>query len=632
MEFIAVTKDGIYVMDAEDVTQGKEGTYKDGVTAEGSCVRVVAKLPSSPNAFGHCWSRDGELLASVCEEGIRLYDCNKGYTTAFTIDRVAPDVGGRSGGVRNASISPLNTHIVTYEKWDPQYLDNVHVWCLEGEQAGKRLYSTTLKGYTSGALPLHVIKWTADEAMCLEMMPGKGLIIRENGFDKEETRIIPEKSATNFELSPLNVAKSTTYVATFQPESSSVARVAVYDLTTGAKTAELHLPGKVKDCSIMWNFDGTAILVLATSDVDETGCSYFGTSYLFWLKPDSKVPVAVYGAKDGTVQDIAWSPTANEFMAIVGAPPSSVVLHDGKTSKVVSTLGRVRRNTLRWNPFGRFCAVGGFGTLAGDLDFFDRSKEETIASLRAPLTVGCTFGPDGRQFLTCTVAPRMNEGNQISMFKYTGELLFRIDYVPEVIEARHEDTGAGARTKTQALLYAASWRPLGGERKYEDRAASPPKVGKRKKGLPDASVVPAASTAGAYRPKGAEGGNSVASMMRGELPSDSARPGWDSGGSQAPTLAPMEEWEIRKIQQDAQKAEKKAEKEKKESEIQARKDLEKTGLKDHKKLAECKEKLKEMDAIKEKDWDELTEDDEAALEGEVELRAVIAELEKKCKD
>merc|ERR1719159_48390 len=167
----------------------------------------------------------------------------------------------------------------------------------------------------------------------------------------------------------------------------------------------------------------------------------------------------ICGAKEGLVQDLVWSPTKNEFAVIVGMLPATVALYDGKTGKLLSTLGSSRRNTLKWNPFGRFLAVGGFGTLPGDLDFFDRSCEETVSSLRAALTVECAWSPDGKEFLACTVAPRMNEGNQLSVYRYTGEMLFKIDFKPQFVEARHEDTGAGARTKTQALLFAASWRP-----------------------------------------------------------------------------------------------------------------------------------------------------------------------------
>merc|ERR1711920_743845 len=204
-------------------------------------------------------------------------------------------------------------------------------------------------------------------------------------------------------------------------------------------------------------------------------------------------------------------------------------------------------------PFGRFVAVGGFGTLAGDLEFYDRSKDETICSLRAALTVDCEWSPDGRSLLCATIAPRMNEGNQISIYQYTGEKLLDLPFNPDKVEGRHEDTGAGARTKTQALLFRASWRP-DGKKQYEDRPSSPPPAGqKRKKGLPDDSAA-SKPTVEAYRPRGEAAGGAVAAMMRGEI--DAPKSGGGSlskGGAEGWTTvepAPLAEWEIRKIEKE----------------------------------------------------------------------------------
>ena len=68
-------------------------------------MKVIASLPSSDNAFGHSWSSDGKLLGSVCDDGVRVYDADRAYKEVIELPKVAPDVGGRSGGVRN--LSPL---------------------------------------------------------------------------------------------------------------------------------------------------------------------------------------------------------------------------------------------------------------------------------------------------------------------------------------------------------------------------------------------------------------------------------------------------------------------------------------------------------------------------------------------
>jgi len=641
MEFLAATKDGLMIMDmmSVDPPSDVQGNYKTGKCADGSVCKVVATLPTPPNAFGHAWSTDGMFLASCCDEGIRVYDAENKYALVIELEKVAPDVGGRAGGVRNQRFSPNNNFLVTYEKWDPLYPENVHVWGLSGDVAGKRLYSCILKGYTSGALPVEIVSWTGDEKTCLELSPGRGIILRPGDLSQDQDGdakevLIAEKGAAYGVVSP-KPQKDNWHVAVFIPESGGmVARVAVYHLDNPSKpTVEVHLPSKVKDAVIKWSSEGTSLLVLASSDVDESGASYFGTTYLYWLKPESKAPVQIYGSKDGQVQDITWSPTANEFLVIVGFQPATVALHSGMTGKLTSNLGNSRRNTLKYNPHGRFVAVGGFGTLPGDLDFFDRSKEETVCSLRAALTVLCDWAPDGRHFLCATIAPRMNEGNQISIYRYTGELVCQIEYKPDQVEARHEDTGAGARTKTQALLFWSSWRP-DTSKKYEDRPATPPRAGvRRKKGLPDSTAsVPQANSAGAYRAGGAAqaaSGGLVAAMMRGEInvPTNSE----DGERWKVGEAKPLEEWEIRKMEKQRKKDMEEKEAAEKEATKQAIKGIEQAEKDKKKKLKALKEQLSKLDELKEKDWDELTEEDDKALEQEVELRQQITDLEKELK-
>merc|ERR1719265_2295944 len=129
------------------------------------------------------------MLASVSDDGVAIYDASQGYGQIFELPKVSPDVGGRAGGVRNLSFSPVKNYMVTYEKWDPKYPDNVHVWDLRPETIGERIQSSTLRGYTSGGITSEPIKWTFDESHCLELRPGEGLRVVVGGdlsLDEDE--------------------------------------------------------------------------------------------------------------------------------------------------------------------------------------------------------------------------------------------------------------------------------------------------------------------------------------------------------------------------------------------------------------------------------------------------------------
>lgn len=640
MEFVAATKDGIFVYDANAIsteddgeTNGKLPNWAEGHGIRGKRIRVVAAIPSPQHAFGHGWSADGTQLASVCSSGVRLYDATAGYTQLLEIPNSAPEdiATGGTCVARAMRFSPKGNFLVVYEKWDPKAPDNCHVWGLTGALQGQKLHTCRLNQYVSGAVHCELIQWTHDESISLELKRGEGLILCRNWHagGEEERGLIAEPHIGHVKPAPTAPAGDGGYIACYVPEAEGrTARVAVYHLgDPSVPTATVRLPAKIKECKLHWNPTGTVILALATSEVDESNASYFGSSYLYWIRADGTAQTQVYSAGDGLVQDVAWSPSveANEFMVIVGLLPATVALHSGSTGKLTTTLGVSRRNELCWNPWGRLVTVAGFGTLPGDLDVFDNSCKETVASFRAELTVGHSWAPDGKRFIACTVAPRMNEGNQLSIWRYNGDMQLKMEYkLPRV---RHEDDGAGARTATQAYLYAASWRPYPG--RFEDAPVTPRTGGKRPKGLPDEAASRPPPRA-AYR-AGGEAGSSVAAMMRGEIeaPEPSEPRGDGRGWDLAEAPKPLEPWEIKKLEKEKKKAEELKAQQEKEAERQKIKDVEKE-IKDEKKLLkQLKEEVAEIEKLEDKEWDELTEEDEAELERMVDIRARIAELEGK---
>lgn len=636
MEFVAVTKTGIHIYDAfSKKTNGLDKEDGDSKWQNAQCEPIFS-LPAatnadgyvSTNAEGYAWSSDGAFLATVDKGTVVVWDARHEYQRLCELPPV-----GSSGGTRALRFSPSGSFLTTYEKHDKDKCpENMQMWDLREMPSVKRLRSHTLKGYSSGAVPVDLIQWSSDDSVCLELVPGEGLVFLGKDLQPVEPRtVVPEPHAARFQLAPKEQSGAY-YVSCYVPEGAGRgAEVAVYHLSKPSEsTVRLALPKKLKDTTMSWNLDGSALLALASSDVDETGSSYFGTTSLFWLRPDGKGKQQICGPEDGLVQDFAWSPNANEFLVIVGMLPATVSLYEGKSGKHQVTLGKSRRNTIRWSPFGRFLVVGGFGALPGDVDFFDRSCQETVCSFRAALTVNCCWSPDGRHFLTCTTAPRMNEDNQVSIFRYTSERLLKIDFKPA-------NTGAGKKlADAAAMLFAASWRPNSTD--YKDMPATPRDGGpKRPKGLPSetAAVVSAGaaeSKVGAYRPAGARGGgaSSIAAMMRGEvdvLPAPAREERWGDT-----TKGEMTHEEIKAKLKEQKEAEKKERLAKEEAARLANEAALKTAKRsdaDEKKLERLKKELEALEGLKDKAWDELTSDDEAELEKELDLRSRIAVLEKK---
>ena len=85
------------------------------------------------------------------------------------------------------------------------------------------------------------------------------------------------------------------------------------------------------------------------------------------------------------------------------------------------------RPSRRWNPFGRFLCLAGFGNLPGDIVFYDKKADgkcKQMASVRQP-AVSCSWSPDGRYLLTATTAPRLRVDNNVRIFTYCGEWSWR---------------------------------------------------------------------------------------------------------------------------------------------------------------------------------------------------------------
>lgn len=635
MEIVAIAKDGVHIFGVPTEESEGESNQLRG--------EPVVSLPPTSGAFGYAWSHDGSKLAT-CDQGKTIvWDAEKGYKQSVEIAPV-----GESGGARALFFSPRASFLTTFEKYcKDKCPENMHVWDLRKSPNVKKLRSLELRSYASGAITADLIQWSPDEKLCLELIAGVGLVVLDSDLKADETpRSIQEPNASQFSIAPAP-QNDGYYVAMYIPEAANAwgawdltgraGEVAIYHISSTSseikKVTSQYLPRKLNSCSMNWNSDGTALLAMASSDVDESGESYFGTTSLFWIKADGKAQCRISGPEDGLVQDVQWNPVNNEFLIIIGMMPATTKLYDGKTGKLMKdgTLGTSRRNTIKWSPFGRFLCVGGFGALPGDLDFYDRPSGETMCSFRASLTVNCSWSPSGRQFLTCTTAPRMNEDNQISIWGYnTGEKVLHIPFKPNV------DVAGGGRKAADsgAMLWAASWRP-DGKGKYTDRAASPPPKGvKRVKGLP----ADVATGGGAYKPKGQGGGFSgVAAMMRGELeaPAAAGAPAAGQSGVGWVTAKPLT-WQEEEQQRKDYAKEKKALEKKQKADVEEAKEAKKQELRDvgkkiandEKKLIQLKADLLELDKLKDKEWDELTEEDEAELEKEIEIRALIAAMEK----
>ncbi|KXZ56093.1 hypothetical protein GPECTOR_2g975 [Gonium pectorale] len=141
--------------------------------------------------------------------------------------------------------------------------------------------------------------------------------------------------------------------------------------------------------------------------------------------------------------------------------PAKVTLFNA-ACKPVYDLGSGPYNIARWNPFGRFFIIAGFGNLPGDIVFYDKKTSGTckqMGAVRSP-AVAAEWSPDGRLLLAATTAPRLRVDNNLKVFTYYGEQRMHVPF---------------------ATLLDAQWRPAP-RGAFADRPQSPERLAAVAKG------------------------------------------------------------------------------------------------------------------------------------------------------
>lgn len=235
---------------------------------------------------------------------------------------------------------------------------------------------------------------------------------------------------------------------------------------------------------LKWNKRGSSILVLAQTDVDRSGKSYYGETTLYLLSTNGAFDARVTLDKEGPIHDVSWSPNSREFGVVYGyMPAKATIFNDRAVATHSFPLGP--RNTINFSPTGRFALVAGFGNLAGQIDVYDLEKDyRKVTTIESGNPSVCEWSPDSRYIMTATTSPRLRVDNGVKLWHVGGGLMYNEDMIE---------------------LYNVLWRPQAVE-------AAAPGDPLTTVPAPHASAATYLGTvktpskpAGAYRPPGARG-------------------------------------------------------------------------------------------------------------------------------
>lgn len=320
----------------------------------------------------------------------------------------------------NGSYISLWQRPVKEEGSSGNFLNNVTIFDIKNEQITTQYLAKDQSGWAPS--------FTADEKIIARLFKNEVRFYEAKNSSNlsKAWSVLKLEGVSNFQLSP---GKNPT-IATFVPErSGKPANVSVWNISANiGQPVSSKTFFKAEKCSLKWNSLGTALLALASTDVDASNKSYYGETTLYLLGIAGSYDSRITLDKEGPIHDITWSPTAREFGVVYGYMPAQTSFFDARGNLIYS-LPPAPRNTVQFSPHAKYILVAGFGNLQGTVDIYDRTQKfAKVASFEAPNTSVCQWSPDGRYILTATTSPRLRVDNGIKIWYATGKLVFNRDF------------------------------------------------------------------------------------------------------------------------------------------------------------------------------------------------------------
>ncbi|KAL8706829.1 MAG: hypothetical protein Q9201_000168 [Fulgogasparrea decipioides] len=392
----------------------------------------------------------------------------------------------RAQNVFELGFSPLGSFIITwqrpskYENGDA--MKNLKVWnVLEGQSPGSEQDEHVVVGkFVQKSQTGWNLQYTYDERYCARVVTNEVQFYKSEDLGTVWNKLRVD-GVSDFAISP---GKNHSIAVFVSERKGQPAAVKVYNVPEFAGPVSQKNFFKGDKVQLKWNSEGTGLIVLAQTEVDKSGKSYYGETTLYLLGVDGEFDSRIELDKDGPIHDVTWSPNSKEFGVVYGYMPAKTTLFNTR-AKATYSFALAPRNTITFSPHGRFVLVAGFGNLAGQMDIYDVEKNyQKVCAIEASNASVCEWSPDGRHILTATTSPRLRVDNGVRIWHVSGGLMYNEDLQE---------------------LYHVTWRPQSPTTHPLDNPLHPVSA-------PHASALAYLGTVktpskptGAYRPPGARG-------------------------------------------------------------------------------------------------------------------------------
>lgn len=267
--------------------------------------------------------------------------------------------------------------LFTTNKDNPEGSPNFYVY---ETATGKEVYSSVQKKNSDDWKP----SWSKDESIFALMQGGEAFFYETkgpDGFTKAARKI---GGGRNGSLSLAGPGK-TPNVAFYVPgikDAPSTCKIFRYPAISAIEAIAAKSFFQADRIEMMWNKRGTGLILLTSTDVDQSGNSYYGKQALHFLstKGDS---CGITLSKEGPIHAVEWSPKSTEFCVIYGYMPSKATFFNLKCDPIFE-VGESPRNSIYYNDFGNIVLLAGFGNLRGNVEVWNANEKKLITTLQAP--------------------------------------------------------------------------------------------------------------------------------------------------------------------------------------------------------------------------------------------------------
>uniref|UniRef100_A0A2K5YP09 Eukaryotic translation initiation factor 2A n=1 Tax=Mandrillus leucophaeus TaxID=9568 RepID=A0A2K5YP09_MANLE len=388
---------------------------------------TVFPRESGKNCKVYTFSKDGTLFAWGNGEKVNIISVtNKGLLHSFDLPKAVC-----------LEFSPKNTVLAT---WQPYTTSKDGTAGIPNLQLYDVKTGTCLKSFIQKKTQNWCPSWSEDETLCARNVNNEVHFFENNNFNTIANKLHLQK-INDFVLSP---GPQPYKVAVYVPGSKgapSFVRLYQYPNFAGPHAALANKSFfKADKVTMLWNKKATAVLVIASTDVDKTGASYYGEQTLHYIATNGESAV-VQLPKNGPIYDVVWNSSSTEFCAVYGFMPAKATIFNLRCDPVFD-FGTGPRNAAYYSPHGHILVLAGFGNLRGQMEVWDVKNYKLISKPVASDSTYFAWCPDGEHILTATCAPRLRVNNGYKIWHYTGSILHKYD-VP-----------------SNAELWQVSWQPF----------------------------------------------------------------------------------------------------------------------------------------------------------------------------